>query len=142
MGFAIPSDDAMAFLNEAKVTYATLDATPAAAAAQAPATAGAPPGTPAAPGAPAPLAPPAPPPPVAPAGFMQPWMWLVAAALVAFLVALITSLAVAKSVARMAATPAVAYAPHADTGVGRWAAACRPTACRCPSTRPSIQQRT
>lgn len=104
MGFAIPSDDVVAFLTEAKVTFSMLDATPGSPA-PASSPAGAAPATPAVPAAP-------PPTPPAPAGIMQPWMWLVAAALVAFLVSLVTSLLVAKSASRGAApVPAMPYAP-------------------------------
>jgi len=122
MGFAIPSDDVMAFLNEANVTYVSLDAPPAAAVP--------PPGADGAPGSPAvpaaPAAPPAPA-PAPPAPLMAPWMWLVAAALVAFLVSLVTSLVVAKSVARGAAAPVMAYAPPSHPAPG-WGGAPPPVA--------------
>ena len=106
MGFAIPSDDAMAFLGESTVTFATLDA-PAATEGE---VAAPPVPEKAVPEGPPAAGPEAAPPaePAAPAtGFMQPWMWLVAAALIAFLVSLVTSLLVAKTVAAraMPATP-------------------------------------
>ena len=127
MGFAIPSDDAMSFLDEASVTYTTLDA-PAPAATPAPATPEAIPGSPAVPGAPAaPGAPAVPPVPAGGPAFMQPWMWLVAAALISFLVSLITAMAVAKSVARSAALSAqpMGYAPPAYPAPG-WGAGAPP----------------
>lgn len=122
MGFAIPSDDVIAFLTEAKVTFATLDAAPAAAAAT-PEPAGAAPATPGAPATPpTPLAPPAPAPSV-----IQPWMWLIAAAVVAFIVSLVTALVVAKAVARGAAAP-VAYAPTPSYPAPGWGGAATPAA--------------
>ena len=127
MGFAIPSNDAMAFLDKAAVTYTTLDAAPAAASPTGEAAAG----SPAVPGAPAPApGPPAAATPTPPAAsFMQPWMWLVAAAVIAFLVSLITAMAVAKSVARSAAFSAqpMGYAPPAYPAPG-WGGAPTPVA--------------
>lgn len=128
MGFAIPSDDAMAFLDEAKLTYSTLDAPTAA---EVPAEGAAPPPAAAVPEAGAPAAPPAPSPPAP--SFMQPWMWLVAAALVAFLVALITSLVVARSVARGVIAPMAYMTPPAHPAPG-WGAAPVPSA---PSAAPA-----
>ncbi|MCE5237049.1 S1C family serine protease [bacterium] len=129
MGFAIPSDDAMAFLDEAKLTYSTLDAP---AAAEAPAEGATPPPAAAVPEAGAPGAPPAASPP-APSFTLQPWMWLVAAAVVAFLVALITSLVVAKSVARGVVAPVAYMAPPPYSAPG-WGAAPVPSA---PSAAPA-----
>jgi S1-C subfamily serine protease len=119
LGFAIPSDEVMAFLDKAGVTYTTLDAPAPADAAAAPEGApdGAPeaaPGTPAVPGAPAapPDAPAAPPP--APGSLLaRPWVGLAAAALIAFLVSLITALVVARSLLRGLPTPVVYSAPPA-----------------------------
>jgi len=117
MGFAIPSDDVMAFLDEANLTYSTLDAP---AAAEAPAEGATPPPAAAVPEGGAPAAPPAPSPPAL--AFIQPWMWLVAAAVVAFLVALVTSLVVAKSVARGVVAPVAYMAPPPYSAPG-WGAA-------------------
>lgn len=134
MGFAIPSDVAMAFLGENAVTFATLDA-PAGAegGAAAPATPeGAVPEGPSAAG-------PEAAPPAAPAdGLMQPWMWLVAAALVAFLVSLVTSLLVAKTVAARAVPAMPMGQPEAGYPAPGWGeTAPRPAPAAPPATPPT-----
>ncbi len=107
VGFAIPSVEVMAFLNEAGVAFAALDAPPAAAPAPAeekpkavaPEAPSPPEATPA-PGSPAP--PPGP--------RLTPWMWLAAAAVVAFFVSLLTALIVAKlAMRRPLAAPSSGY---------------------------------
>lgn len=95
MGFAIPSDDATAFLSEADVTFSAALGKEAAEEEAKPVEE---PEGPAAEGAPE-----LPAEPSAPAvGLSNPWMLLAAAALLSFLVSLITSLLVARSAAREA----------------------------------------
>lgn len=132
VGFAIPSDDAMAFLNEANITFSTLDATPAAGEKAGPTPAPAPSPGSAAPAAPATPAVPAAP-PVAPPPSVHPVMWLAGAALIAFAVALVTSLLVARSVARASAP--VPTAPFAAPAAPGWGAA--PPAPAAPSVAPA-----
>lgn len=93
MGFAIPSDDATAFLSEADITFSAAlgketaeEGAKPAEDTEGPAAEGAP-ELPAEPSAPA-------------VGLHNPWMLLAAAALLSFLVSLITSLLVARSAAR------------------------------------------
>ncbi|MBU0609224.1 MAG: hypothetical protein KKI08_15160, partial [Armatimonadetes bacterium] len=86
----------------------------------------------------APSTPAAPPAPAGGPAFMQPWMWLVAAALISFLVSLITAMAVAKSVARSAALSAqpMGYAPPAYPAPGWGAAAPSQPPAQAPISAP------
>lgn len=108
MGFAIPSDDAMAFLTSANVPFqAALGEAP-----KATEKTEAAPATPAEGAAPVPAAPLAPPAPVEPPSpLSRPWMLLVAAAVVAFVVALVTALLVAgrKTLSVVQQAPPVQY---------------------------------
>lgn len=108
VGFAIPSVEVMAFLNEAGVAFAALDAPPVAAPAPAeekPQAAAqeapSPPEATPAPGSPVP----------SPQGLrLKPWVWLAAAAVVAFFVSLLTALIVAKlALRRPLAAPPLGY---------------------------------
>lgn len=109
MGFAIPSDDVMAFLTEANVPFqAGLGEAP-----KAPEKTETPPATPAegaAPPAPA-AALPTPVPAEPPSPLSRPWLLLVAAAVVAFVVALVTTLLVAgrKTLSVVQQAPPVQY---------------------------------
>jgi serine protease Do len=106
LGFAIPSDDIMAFLNASDVSFeaALGDAPKAEPATEAPS---------AAPGAEGAMPPPPEPMPAAPAPasspFAKPWMMLVLAACVAFVVALVTALVVATRKAVPVAQQPVQY---------------------------------
>lgn len=147
VGLAVPSDEVMAFLDKAGVSYqAALGAAPpsetAAAAGQAETKGGAAPTPSPAPESPAATATPPPPPPPATPPAAAPWLMLVLAAVIALVVSLVTSLLVASRLATGRPPAAIPYvaAPPPPPAPGQAAPAPpapQPPAAQPPAPRPA-----